>query len=121
MQRQERGLTLISLLFLLALAAGAALVGFKIMPVYLDYFTIKHSLESVLAEGTDQTDGELRATMDRRLDVNYIEDIRARDMQISRDNGQLTLTVPISRKNHLVGGVSLCVDLDATASAPLKH
>jgi type II secretory pathway pseudopilin PulG len=114
---QERGMTLISLLFVLALAACAALVGFKVIPAYIDYFTIKHSLESVLAEGADQSDADLRKTMDARLNVNYIQDITARDMEINRDNGALTLSVPISRKEHLFGGISVCVDLDATASA----
>lgn len=119
--RQERGFTLISLLFLLALAASVALIGFKIAPAYIDYFTIKHTLQNILAEGTSQTDADMRASLDRRLDVNYIEDITARDLQISRDNGVLTLTVPISRKKPLVGGISISVDLDATASAPIRQ
>jgi hypothetical protein len=117
----QRGLTLISLLFLLGLAMAAALVSFKVIPAYIDYFTIKHSLESILAEGTDQSDSDLRKTMDARLNVNFIQDIKSSDMDINRDNGTLTLTVPISRKEHLMGGISLCVDLNATASAPLKQ
>jgi hypothetical protein len=99
----------------------AALVGFKIIPAYIDYYTVTHSLESVLADGSDQTDGDLRKTMDARLNVNFIRDINARDMEINRDDGTLTLTIPISRKEHLVGGISICVDLNATASTKLKQ
>jgi hypothetical protein len=119
--RQERGFTLISLLFLLALAAGVALVGFKIVPAYIDYFTIKHTLQNILAEDTDQTDVSLRSSLDRRLDVNFIKDIDSHALHISRDDGVLTLTVPIARKEHLAGGISICVDLEATASAPVKQ
>lgn len=116
--KRERGLTLIGLLFLLALAAGVALVGFKVAPAYMDYFTVKNSLENILAEGTDQDDASLRSTFDRRLDVNFVKDITAKDLHISRDDGMLTLSVPISRKEHLFGGVSVCVDLEAKASKP---
>lgn len=118
---QERGLTLIGLLFLLALAASAAMVGFRIMPAYIDYFTVKHTLENILIAGSDQTDSDLRKTLDARLNVNFIQDISARDLVIERDKGVLTLTVPINRKEHLVGGVSVCVDLEAMASTRIKE
>lgn len=119
--KQECGFTLISLLFLLALAGVVALIGFKIVPAYIDYFTIKSTLQNILADSDDQSDIGLRTTLDKRLDVNYIEDITSRDLIINRDNGVLTLTVPVSRKKHLVGGISVCVDLDATASAPIRQ
>lgn len=118
---RERGLTLIGLIFILFFAAILALVAFRVIPAYIDYFTIKHSLQTLLDEGTDQSDADLRASLDKRLNVNYIQDITARDLEISRDGGMLTLTVPISRKEPLVGGVSICVDLDAIASKPISR
>lgn len=117
---RERGLTLIGLLFMLVVVAVFALVAFRVVPTYIDYFTVRHSLQSILAEGGDQSDGDLRATFDKRLNVNYIQDISDKDLEINRDNGMLTLTVPISRKSPLFGGVSICVDLDATASTAVK-
>jgi hypothetical protein len=117
----ERGMTVIGMFFILVLVACAALVSFKVIPVYLDYFTVKHSLESILVAGPSQSNSELRNSMDKRLDVNFIQDIKGSDMQISRDGGKLTLTVPINRKEHLIGGVSISVDLDATASVKLPE
>lgn len=117
----HKGFTLISLLFLLALAVFAAMVGFKIVPAYLDYFAVKKSLENLLsAPDVEQTNEALRSSFGKRLNVNFIQDISERDLQIDKDNGNIVLTVPISRKEHLVGGISVCVDLEAKASAPLK-
>lgn len=118
---RERGLTLIGLIFALILAAAVALVAFRIVPAYIDYFTIKHSLASILEEGGDQSDMALRKTLDMRLNVNYIAGMNARDLVIDRDNGMLTLTMPINRKEHLFGGVSVCIDLEAKASTSLKQ
>ncbi|HEX8978252.1 MAG TPA: DUF4845 domain-containing protein [Parasulfuritortus sp.] len=119
--RQERGLTLISLIFVLVVVAGVVFVGFKVASSYIDYFTVKSTLKNLLAEGANQSDDDLRASLDRRLDVNFIRDVTSRDLQISRDNGLLTLTVPIDRKQPLFGGISICVDLNATESAPIRQ
>lgn len=117
----NKGFTLITLLFLLALAVFATMVGFKIVPTYIDYFAVQKSLENVLsAPDIAQTNEALRDSFAKRLNVNFIQDISERDLQIDKEGGQIILTVPISRKTHLVGGISLCVDLEAKASAPLK-
>lgn len=120
MQRYK-GFTLITLLFMLGLAVIVAMVAFKIVPAYMDYYTVKNSLKNVLEDdGVTQSDAALRDSFDRRLNVNFIREITARDLEIIKEDGVLTLLVPISRKEHLVGGVSICVDLEATASVPLK-
>jgi len=118
---REKGFTLITLIFLLGLAVMVAMIAFKIVPAYMDYLTIKKSLENVLADpDVGQGNEALRQSLDRRLGVNFIRDVDGRDVVIDKEDGTLTLTVPINRKAHLVGGVSVCIDLEATASAPLK-
>lgn len=116
----HKGFTLITLLFLLALAAFVALTAFKIVPTYIDYFAVQKSLENLLASDVPRNPQALRESFSRRLNVNYIRDIDSRDLQIEKQDGMLVLTVPINRKHHLAGGISLCVDLEATASAPVN-
>ncbi|MDD3528797.1 MAG: DUF4845 domain-containing protein [Gallionellaceae bacterium] len=116
----QRGFTLATLLFLLFLAGLAAMIAFKTVPTYIDHYVVQKSLENILAEGTNRTAYELRQTFEARLNVNSIYSIKASDLQISRDQGRLTLSVPISSKKPLVHGISISVDLVATASVPLQ-
>jgi hypothetical protein len=118
--QKEKGFTLLTLLFLLALGIVVAMISFKVVPTYIDYMTVTKTLENILLEGTDKTDSDLRKTLDARLNVNFIRDLSSKDLEISKDDGMLTLVVPINRKEHLVGGVSLSIDLEAKASAPLR-
>ncbi|MFA5081379.1 MAG: DUF4845 domain-containing protein [Hydrogenophilaceae bacterium] len=117
---RQKGFTLLTLIFLLALAVFAALVAMKTVPTYIDYFAVTKSLENILAQGTDQSAFEMRQTFERRLDVNSIYNVKSKDLEISKDNGMLTLSVPISSKKPFAGGISISVDLVATASAPLN-
>ena len=116
----QKGFTLLTLMFLLMLFGFAALVAMKTVPTYIDYFAVKKSLENILENGTDQTPLELRETFAKRMDVNSIYTIKGSELEISRDNGMLTLSVPVSSKKPFAGGISISVDLVASASAPLK-
>jgi cell division protein FtsL len=118
--RGQKGFTLLTLMFLLFLAALAAMVAFKTVPTYITYYTVTKSLENILSEGTDKTPLELRQTFDARMNVNSVYDVKSSDLEISRDNGMLTLSVPISSKKPFAGGISISVDLVAKAAAPLK-
>lgn len=118
--RRDKGFTLITLIFLLGLAAFAALAAFRVIPAYMDYYAVKGSLENILASDGPKSNEALRGSFAKRLDVNFIKSVDARDLDINTENGMLTLTVPVSRKGALFGGVSLCVDLEAKASAPVK-
>lgn len=122
MQRQ-RGFTLVTLIFLLMLAGLAAMVAMKTVPTYIDYFAVKKSLENILLEGkgTALSNFELRDTFDRRMNVNSIYTIKSTELEISRDKGMLTLSVPVSSKKPLGWGLGITVDLVATASAPIQE
>lgn len=119
---REKGFTLATLMFLLFLASFAALVAMKTVPTYIDYFAVKESLQNILAlpDLNDQSNLDLRKTFDARMNVNSVYNIKSTDLEISRDNGMLTLSVPISSKKPLGGGIGVTVDLVATASAPLR-
>lgn len=116
----QKGLTLISLLFMLMLAVTAAMVAFKVVPAYIQYYTVRDTLRNILASDVHQTNQAIRESFSKRLLVNYVDGITERDLIIEQDNNQIILTVPISRKEHFIDGVSICVDLEATASAPLR-
>ncbi len=116
MQR-ERGFTMIGLVLVLILVALTALTAFKIIPIYIDYYTIRHSLENVLEVEGPQGNEALRRSFSARLNVNPIYGLDLSDLEIEREDGYVTLRFPINRKEHLIGGISISVDLEATASA----
>ena len=97
-----------------------ALIGMRAAPFYIDYFTMRSMLQNLASEKRTATDRELRRDFDMRANTNYLIGYGSGDLVIDRDNGYLTLTVSMSDKKSLVGGVSLLMELDAKASAILN-
>lgn len=118
---KQRGFTLLTLFFLLILAGMGAWVAFKVVPTYIDYYTIRQVLRNALEEDSERSNVSLRQTITKRLNVNFIRGVTGQDVVIERANGMLTLTVPINRKEHLAGGISVAIDLEAQASTPMRE
>lgn len=114
---EQRGFTLVSLIFTLLLLGFAAMIAMKTVPTYLTYYTVQKTLENMVTEGTEKSAYELRQTFDARMNVNSVYDVHSDMLKISRDGGMLTLSVPISSKKPVAWGISVSVDLVATASA----
>jgi hypothetical protein len=117
---RQKGITLIGLIFFLTLGTIVALIGFRVVPFYIDYFTMRNMLQNLATEKRDAPDRELRNNFDMRSSTNYLRGYKPSDMEISRDQGRLTLTVHMSDKKALVGGISLLMELDAQGSSILK-
>lgn len=118
--KKQKGVTLIGLVFFLALGTIVALIGMRVAPFYIDFFTMRSMLQNLATEKRKATDREIRRDFDMRASTNYLTGYSSGDLVIDRDNGYLTLTVSMNDKKSLVGGVSLLMELDAKGSAILN-
>ncbi len=119
MQRRDsqRGLSMIGFLFVAAVVVTCAMVGFRVMPAYIEYFSIKQALEQALADAKDvNSAAEIRNTFQRRADSGYIESVKGRDIDVVKSKNEVTASVTWTRKLPLVGNVSLWLDFEATAT-----
>jgi hypothetical protein len=118
--KTQRGVTMLGMLFFLALTASVALIGFRVAPFYIDYFTMRSMLNKLAGEKGGATDGELRRDFDMRANTNFLTGYSAKDLDINRDEGMLTLSVAMSDKKPLAAGISLLMELEAKGSARLQ-
>lgn len=118
--RWQRGVTLIGLIFFLALATIVALLAFRVVPFYVDYFTMRSVLQNLATEKRDATDREFYKDFEMRASANYLNAFSAKDLNISRDHGILTLSVQMTDKKPVGAGISLLMELEAKGSAIQK-
>jgi hypothetical protein len=115
--RRQSGLTMISFLFVVVVAVVVTVVGFRVLPAYIEYFSVERALKDTLSEAQElNTPAELRRGFQRRADAGYIESVNARDIDLAKVGNSYVATVAWTRKLHLVSNVSLLIEFEARAT-----
>ena len=84
--RRQRGLSLIGLLFWGGVIAVMAVVGMKVFPTVLEYYTVKRIVNRIAA-GNPSTVPQVRQEFDKSTQVEYsIQSIKSSDLVVSKDN-----------------------------------
>ena len=81
---KQTGLSTIVLIVIVGLFAYAIFIGLKITPVYMEYFSIKSTVDGLADEmkTRQMSKAQFMDLMEKRLDINYIS---IRDLKPSRD------------------------------------
>jgi hypothetical protein len=116
MMHSERGITILGFLFVAAVVITVALVGFRIMPAYIEYFAVQKALQTALDDAPTGNLAEVRRAFDRKAGAGYIESVRPSDIQISRQGGAITATASWQRVLPMIGNASILLDFDASAT-----
>jgi len=107
---------MIGFLFVAAVVLVVALLAFRIIPAYIEWYTIQKALDSTIREVAEPTLPAIRRAMDRKLSADYADAIQAKDVEVTRQGNVITASVSWQRKLPLVSNVSLVLDFDASAS-----
>ena len=109
----QRGFTLSGFIMVTALVMAIGLVGFRMVPAYIEYYSVKKAVDGALSDSTTLTPTEIRKWFDRRIAADYIDSVRTTDLEITKDGNQIVATVVWQRKLPLVANVSLLLDFEA--------
>ena len=117
-RHRQRGLTMTGFIFTTIVVVAAVMIGFRTMPSYIEYFTVKKILTQILdsTQGGPVTLVDVRRAFDRRSGADYVESVTASDVELQKNGNQVTLTAAWTKTLHLVGNVSLLLDFEASAT-----
>ena len=116
MRRRQQGMTFIGLICILVLVGTIGYAGVRLVPVYLNYMKLVRTLESAATEFKGEApnlDG-VRKSIDRHWAIEDITGIDEKDVEITRDDGGLTLHAVYDDAVPYLGNVSLSVHFDKT-------
>jgi hypothetical protein len=87
-------MTTIGWILVIAIFGSILLTGFKILPMYLDYFTVKSVLDGLVqdeeVDSTSKTD--LWSAINKRLYINSVRDMKKENFSFKRKDGVTTVT-----------------------------
>ena len=115
--QEQRGLSIIGFLFVVVVVVVVALVGFRMIPAYIEWYTIQRALEAAVADaGNDPSLANIRKAMERKLSADYADAVSAKDVNVVKNGNTITAQVSWQKILPMVSNVSILIDFDASAS-----
>lgn len=105
---RQRGITLVGLIFVLAMLGAIGVLGLKVVPTVVEYYSIKKAVASAKTAG--HTIPEIQAAFDRQTDVGYIDSISGKDLEIVKDGDEIEINFAYPKKIPLFGPASLLIE-----------
>ena len=115
--QQQKGFSLSGLLVISFFLIILALLGMKLVPVYLEYSSIHKNLVATAKEaGTQDSDfNQIKLAFSKRAQIDNIKSITVQDIKINKVNGRTVLSTQYSKQIPLVSNISLNIDFEATS------
>lgn len=114
---KQKGISLSGLMVWGFILALVALVLIKVAPTAIEHYKVRKAIQSVVQNaGPNATVPELRGAYTKYVEIDHITDVSPSDLDISKDGGQIVISVAYEKKIALFGPVSLLIDYQASAT-----
>jgi Tfp pilus assembly major pilin PilA len=112
--RRQRGMTVIGMLLLIIVIAFVALIAMKVVPMYVQYFSIKSTIESIRKEQqvAQMSAQDIQNAIQKRFDIGYVDNIMARDLKIRNDRNGRVLDLVYQDERTLFYGLSVVLKVN---------
>ena len=114
--KKQRGMGFLGIFFICMIIVLGAVGFMKVLPAYLEYFSIKDAIFKIKASGAS-TPTEVGRAFQRQAEINNIHAISSTDLDVVRDGSDLVISFAYPQKIRLVNNVYLCIDFAATTEA----
>jgi len=107
---KQRGITLIGFLIVLAGALFVAYIAMKLIPIYLNHYSVVSSMKSLAEEPdvTNMSEARLRDLLSRKFSTSYVKHVTARDIEIVRSSG-LEVVAEYEVREDLIGNLDAVI------------
>jgi len=115
MPKNQRGVTFLGWLLLLIPVGVIVYAGIRVTPVYLNYFHVVKALQELSAEskgGSTVNPAEVRASLEKRFDVQYVTNPAAKDIDVHRDGDHWVAVANYEEVAPLFGNMSLLMQFN---------
>ena len=111
----QRGLSMIGFLFVAVVIIVVAIVGFRMVPSYVEYYTIQSAVEKSLRDAPDPTPQVVKKSFEKYIAADYIDSVTQNDLTVTKEGNVITATGSWQKQLHMIGNVSLLLDFDVAA------
>ncbi|MES9857196.1 MAG: DUF4845 domain-containing protein [Sedimenticola sp.] len=114
MYKKQQGVTFTGWLIVLALIGFFAMVGMKILPIYLQNYSVRTVVQSLKGEAliTRKSPQEIKKIIMRRFDINGLYDLKRDHVSVKVSSGILDVAVVYTVRRTMVGNLDIMVSFN---------
>jgi hypothetical protein len=116
MKNKQAGVTLGGLIVALFLVIILALLGFKLIPAYMEFGTAKNAIEAIARERNASTPAEVRRAFESRAAIDDITAVKAADLSITKQGNEIAISFSYRKEVPLFSNVGVYMDFSADTS-----
>ncbi len=111
---KQRGMTGLGWLAVLLVIGCFAMVSFKLVPIYMEYYTVTSVLKSLEKEPeiTKKSQKQVRSMVMRRLDVNSVYDLKHENISVIKQPDLLKVRISYTVREPIVGNIEIIITFD---------
>ena len=109
MKRTQGGMTMLGFLITLSVVILFLFCGMKIVPMYIEYYSVKKALASIANEQSASATSKdaIRALFARHLKIDYVKIIKPDMLKIEATDSGFNLTVDYERREELIANLDV--------------
>lgn len=119
MRSAQRGITFIGFIFMMILAGCIAYLAMRVVPAYVEYYSVVKVLKHVAMEpGVESMDPErIHNLISRGFDVGYVETISHKDVKIVKDSNGMHFDADYEVRKPVVYNIDLIIHFQTSIEA----
>jgi hypothetical protein len=117
MRARQRGITLMGLIIGSFLLVLVALLAMRLLPSYIEFFTIKKNLVSLGKEtaGGEASVNDIRRSFESRTAIDDITSITPTDLVITKEGNGYVIAASYRREVPLFANIGVYIDFEASS------
>jgi len=108
----QRGLSLVSLIFVGVVVILLLTIGMKVVPALAEYLAVERAVQKVGSEG--QTVRDIRNAFDRYATIDDIKSISGKDLDITKDAEHIVVSYSYSYSVPVLDNVRIVIDFSGS-------
>ena len=112
--QKQRGVSLTNLFIGLFVLIFLALLAMKLIPAYMEYGTAKNAIDSIARDKANGTPADIRRAFDSRAAIDDIKAVRATDLDITKEGGEVVIGFAYRKEVPLFSNVGVYIDFAAS-------
>jgi len=119
---RQRGMTPIGWILVFLLIAFFTLIALKLIPIYLDSFTIGSVISDLGKEPGigAKSPREVTTMIEKRLDINMVKGVTADDIYIEKRGDTMTITADYEIRENVLGNVDIVVSFNKSVEVSAR-